>query len=89
MNINAMDKDTYGLIEAHIPGKSGISNALIVSNVPMEMCEKIISKLTDSDFYIEETNGHDLDWSADITINGKSYEVWGSGRSGSLCFQLK
>ena len=56
---------------------------LSLKGVPMENIEKSFG------FEIEDTNGYDLDWSAEFTHDGKDYEIWGSGRRGSANIILK
>ena len=76
-------------IRKMLPTEIGTANCLIVSSVCMDDVESILEELTGEEYYIEDYNGHDMDWSGDVTIDNKEYEIWGCGKGGSLCFQLK
>jgi len=72
-----------------LPTKPGLEDCLIVSSICVGDIEDIINELSGEEFYIEEYNGCDMDWSDNIVIDDKEFHIWGSARSGSLCFQLK
>ena len=88
-SLNLKKDNSTEEIRKMLPSKPGLEDCLIVSSICVDDIETTLSELSGEDFYIEEYNGCDMDWSGDVTIDNKEYEIWGSARGGSLCFQLK
>lgn len=91
MNINLIPSTLLDDIKSNLPTPKSNDPYLIITDLSVNTIEKILSKfMNDDSFYIDNFNGHDMDWSIDpININGFEYEVWGCATSGSLCFQVK
>lgn len=57
-------------------------------DISVDSIEELLSEVSGTDFYLEDFNGCDQDWSDNIVIDGVHYSVWGSATSGSFCIRL-
>ena len=66
-----------------------VSYRKLSGEVSPQTINKILSELSgDNSVEItEDMNGHDMDWSCDLTFEDMEFDVWGSVYSGSFMFE--
>jgi hypothetical protein len=77
------------LIKSNLPTEIGYEHAVNFQGIPMATIDKVFDSIATDYEEVCDFNSWEWDWGQNIIIGGKTYHIWGSAHSGSLCIQLE
>ena len=77
------------LIKANLPTEAGYEHAVKFQDIPISSIDEVFDKIATDYEEIQDFNSWEWDWGQNVIVNEKTYHIWGSAHSGSLCIQLE